>query len=380
MKQHTRYIFAALFSVAGYCVQSQNFYENYVPHLENDSTKPGTLKVQIYNNNFIKNNEYFGPYTEGITYIGSILQPEVSWILSSNFSLTAGWFFRYYYGQDGFEQSLPVIRARYTFCPGAQVIFGQLDGQLKHGFIEPIYNTDNYYIKNPENGIQLLINRNRMHTDIFMDWEQFLLPGEAHQEVITGGLITSFSLNDIDENKGLSAHLQCIIHHFGGQVDISDNPLQTRGNIATGLKYSFVPDLNVMNRLTMSSFYIQSLELSQTNIIPFESGFGLHNTITAENKWLTLSTGWFHGEYFFAPLGDYLFQSVSQLNNWYVGEKKDLITSKLLFAQQIMKGVSFGFRIESYYDLQRKWNDFSYGLNISVNEKVFERKPKGKTN
>ena len=131
-----------------------------------------------------------------------------------------------------------------------------------------------------------------------------------------------------------------------------------------------------MTRLAFSSFYLQAMELSQTNTIPFESGFALQNSITVENDWAKLSTGWFHGEYFFSPMGDYLFQSVSQLNNWYIGEKRDLITSKLFLGHQITKGVSFGFRLESYYDLQSKSIDFSYGLNVSVNATVFEKKVK----
>jgi hypothetical protein len=209
-----------------------------------------------------------------------------------------------------------------------------------------------------------------------MDWEKFLLPGEAHQEVITGGLLASYMMNGSAENRGLSAHFQSIIHHFGGQVDNSDSPLQSRANVAAGLKYSFLPGFKLLDRITISSFYIQALELSQTNTIPFESGFGTDNSITLENKWAKLSAGWFHGEYFFAPLGDYLFQSVSQFNSWYVGERRDLFTSKLLIGHQVMKGVNIGFRFESYYDIQRKSNDFSYGLNISVNTVVFEKNMK----
>jgi len=377
MKNLSKYIFGIILLITASKVQSQSFYENYVP-VHYESTDSGAVNIHFYNNNFIKNNEYFGPYTEGITYIGSIVQPEVSWSLSKNFSLSAGWYFRYFYGQESFQQSLPVFRARYTFMKGAQLIIGQLKGQLEHGYIEPIYNTDNYFIKNPENGVQILLDRKRLHTDFFMDWETFLLPGEAHQEVITGGLLATYTLNDFIDKRGLSIDFQSIIHHFGGQCDITDNPLQSRANIAAGLKYAFVPGLKILNRLTLSSYYIQAQELSQTNLIPFKSGFALQNTVTFENKWAKLSTGWFHGEYFFAPMGDYLFQSVSQFNNWYVGETKNLITTKLLIDHQIMKGVNFGFRFESYYDTQRKSNDFSYGLNISANAKVFERKPKGK--
>jgi len=221
--------------------------------------------------------------------------------------------------------------------------------------------------------VQFKVDRKRLHTDMFMDWERFLLPGEAHQEEIVGGLLATFMLNRHNYDRGLSAHFQSIIHHFGGQVDNVSVPIQSRANMAAGLKYTILPASKSLKKITLSSFYIQSIELSQTNTIPFKSGFGLHNTVTFENDWLKLSTGWFHGEYYFAPMGDYLFQSISQFNDWYVGEKRDLVTSKILVAHQIMKGVNFGIRFESYYDIQRKSQDFSYGLNISVNAKVFEK-------
>jgi len=375
MKYFLRIFFTTMLIVTLYCVQGQNFYESYVP-VHYETADSGALSIHFYNNNFVKNNEYFGPYTEGITYIGSIVQPEVTWSISKKFSLSAGWYLRYFYGKDDFEQSLPVIRARYAFLPGAQLIIGQLDGQLEHKYIEPIYNTDNYFSNNPEYGVQFLLDRKKIHVDFFMDWENFLLPGEDQQEEITGGLLATYALNELSENRGLSAHFQSIIHHLGGQVDVSESPIQTRSNIAGGLEYAFLPGIKILNRIKLSSFYIKALELSQTNTLPFESGFALHNTVTFENKWFKLATGWFHGDTYFAPKADYLFQSISQLDNYYTTEGRDLITSKFMFGNEITKGVNFSIRFESYYDLKRKQNDYSYGLNISVNAKVFERKQK----
>ena len=378
MKSFPRYFLAAMLVLTAYYSQGQNFYENYKPHLIYDSAHVGEVSIHFYNNNFIKNNEYFGPYTEGITYIGSIIQPEVTWTCSENFSLTAGWYLRQYFGHNGFEKSMPVIRARYTFMPGAQLIFGQLDGQRQHGYIEPIYNEDNYFIKNPEYGIQILLNKARYSTDFFMDWETFLLPGEAHKEVITGGLLASFALNDLAENRGLSAHFQSIIHHFGGQVDILDTPMQTRANIAAGLTYVFLPDLNYLKRITLSSYFLQALELSPTNTIAYKSGQAFHNTIGFENNWIKINSGWFHGEKFFAPMGDYLFQSISQFDTGYTSDTRDLITSKLLLNHQVTKGVDLGLRFESYFDIPRHWLDFSYGVNISVNAEVFKHTTKAR--
>jgi len=367
------YLLILLLLVIGYSAQSQSIYKNYTSKLNEFASDSGSISVRVYNNNFVKNNEYFGPFTEGITYIGSILQPELNWALSSKFSLSTGWYFRQYYGHEGFEKSLPVIRASYRFKPGAQLIIGQLNGQLKHGYIEPLFNTDNYFSRNPEYGVQLLLDRKRTHVDFFMDWEKFLMPGDAHQEEIVGGLLASYQFNKYTNKQGLSAHLQSIIHHFGGQVDNSDAPLETRANVALGLDYSFLPKLKFLNSITLVSFYIKALELSQTNTIPYKSGIGTQNTITFENKWVKLSSGWFHGEKFFAPMGDFLFQSVSQFNDGYTADKRDLITSKLLIEKQIMEGISLGIRFESYYDIQRKWHDFSYGLNMSVNAELLKR-------
>lgn len=368
-----RYSIITVLMALGFSSLGQNFYESYIPQFRYDTIKQGSLSINLHNNNFIKNNEYFGPYTQGITYIGSVLQPEVSWDLSDKLSLSGGWYFRMYYGQENFNESLPVIRVRYNVTQNTQVVFGQLDGQLQHGFVEPVYNTDNYFIKNPEYGLQVMVKREKLYADVYVDWEKFLMPGEENQEIITGGFVSSWSFNPAKENKGISVHMQGIINHLGGQEDNSNQPLQSRANVACGIKYAIPAALSLLDRITLASFYIQALELSQTNTLPFESGYALHNTVTFENKWSKISTGWFHGEYYFAPLGDYLFQSVSQFNDWYVGEKRDLITSKLLLGHDIMKGVNFGFRFESYFDLQRRAHDFSYGLNLSINAQAFEK-------
>jgi hypothetical protein len=119
--------------------------------------------------------------------------------------------------------------------------------------------------------------------------------------------------------------------------------------------------------------------LSPTNTIPYDKGFALHNTIGFENKSVKLNAGWFHGETFFAPMGDYLFQSISGLDSSYTCDIRDLVTSKFLFSQQIIKGVNMGARFEAYYDLQRHSLDYSYGLNISVNACLFEKKVRYKT-
>ena len=127
------------------------------------------------------------------------------------------------------------------------------------------------------------------------------MPGDPFKEIISGGLLASYAPGGLAERRGISAHFQSVIRHFGGQVDVLDEPMQTRSNLAAGIEYHFLPELNMLNRVTLSSYYMLALELSPTNTIQYDKGFALHNTLGFENKWVKLNAGWFHGKTFFAP-------------------------------------------------------------------------------
>lgn len=350
---------------------AQEFYSSYFASKPHDSIVKSKISATIYNNNFVKNNEYFGPYTEGITYIGSVFQPEIHWRVAPSFSLSTGWYFRYFYGHAKIETSIPIIRATYNNQKGLMLSIGQImHGNLQHGFVEPLYNADNYFIKKPEYGVQLTYTNPRLQSEVYMDWEKFILPGDDSQEIITGGALLSYQLIQSNPHS-LRFVAQSIIHHKGGQVDNSESLLQTRANAAAGAKYEFNVNTIWLKKVQFSSWYLQALELSQTNTLPYNTGFALLNGVDFSNNYFKLGSFWFHGEYFFAPLGDYTFQSVSQLNDWYTGDNRDIISSKLAFNYPIHEGIKLGFRFESYFDLKRKSNDFSYGLNLLIDRNVF---------
>ncbi len=223
-----------------------------------DSMTAGSLLFSVSNNDFLKNNEYFNPYTEGITWFGSMLQPEIHYAFSSKTRLSAGWFLRYYYGKDKFNASLPVFRFDYDFLPGARLTFGQLPGLLDHQLIEPIYSNDNYFKRNPENGIQFQLTKPRLNGSLWISWEHFLLPGENRQEEILAGFSGSYLLFPASLKRSLSFNFQGIIHHFGGQVDFSGKPLETRLNLAPGIEYTLYPECGLLSKVQLASYFIQS--------------------------------------------------------------------------------------------------------------------------
>ena len=336
---------------------------SYLQTYDTVSPRAKTLSAGLLNNNFVKNNEYFGKFTEGITYIGSILQPELTYAFSANTSLTTGWYIRYFYGLDKVNRSLPVIRFDYRFMKGGRFIIGQLNGGLNHELIEPVYSPDNYFSKNPENGVQLLVERFGIKSDIWMDWEHFLMPGDSSQEQITGGMNLGYDLLKRQSFK-IILGFNGLIHHFGGQVDISEAPMQTRANLAPGLRLCYSAGKKVISDASLSGWVIQALDLSPTPTLQYSKGYGIYTTASAGNRWITLVAAWWHAKDYFAPLGDYLFQSVSGLDRTYTQDMRNLINFKLLLNHEIAPGVKAGVRFESYHDLDAGRMDFCYGLNI----------------
>jgi hypothetical protein len=372
-----RTILILLVLITGYLhITAQELHISYLPSDSSSNQPAGTLKADIFNNNFLKNNEYFDPLTEGITYLGSEFQPEITYAFTRQARLSAGWYFRYYYGTEKFNLSLPVFRFEYEPVQNVKLVFGQLKGHLNHKLLQPIDGFDNYFKRNPEYGVQLITNGFRFNSDVWMSWDHFILPGDNKQEEITAGFRTLYKLIGSESFNGLFIDFQGLIHHFGGQVDLSDAPLQTRLNIAAGLKVNksciFVKGLD----WRISSYLIQAADASGKATLPYKKGFASYSTLNATWKFASLGISYFHGEYYFAPLGEQLFQSVSELNTWYTEDRRDLMKASLELSKTLVKGVSLGFMAESFYDLHSGNLNFNYGLNIrsQISSQLFNRK------
>ncbi|NVO21424.1 MAG: hypothetical protein HXX13_17115 [Bacteroidetes bacterium] len=356
----------SFFLLQSLLICAQDLNQSYIANPQQDSLFPGSLNLRISNNNFLRNNEYFNQYTVGITYFGSQIQPELAYTLSQNTRLSVGCFLRYYYGKDKFNTTIPVFRFEYLPLKSLKITFGQLNGLLGHNLLEPVYTTDNYFTRNPENGIELEYNGTRLQSSAWISWDHFILPGDNSKEEITAGMNSIWILLNKKKGQSLSVHLQGIIHHFGGQVDNSDSPLQTRLNLAPGIEYNFVPRSAHSPDITFASYLIQSVDQSGNGTLPYKKGWASYSYAVLHYKPVRLVGSFFHGEYYFAPLGDYLFQSVSEINQWYQGDSRNLVNGKFLFDKNIGAGISMGIRFEAYYEPSGSQLEYSYGMNIKA--------------
>lgn len=359
-------ILVLCFLILQLSLSAQEINQSYMSPGPDSLLQAKQFMFHFSNNNFLKNNEYFNSYTEGLTFFGSNFQPEISYAFTSNTRLSAGLFARYFYGKEKFNSLLPLIRFEYEPWKGSRLIFGQLYGLLDHQLLEPMYSSDNYFMRNPEYGIQFMHAREYGNASVWISWDRFILPGDNQKEEISAGFNSRLKLIKEASKKKLDLQIQGVIHHFGGQVDASDAPLETRLNLAGGLIFASPLPAFKGFQMEAAAFAIQAADQSSTTTIPYKKGYALYSYAQLKYHWARLMMSYFHGKYFFSPLGEPLFESVSSYNKLYYRDNRSIFGQKLLFDHRIAEGIDLGFRFESYIDLTTNSVDFCYGLNIKT--------------
>jgi len=102
-----------------------------------------------------------------------------------------------------------------------------------------------------------------------------------------------------------------------------------------------------------------------------KKGWGSYSKIVVSLKNWHWMTGYWHGEDFIAPLGETLFQSVSEIDPHLYIQNRNLITGKLWYNKTIMKGAVIEARFEEYYDIDSGHFDYSYGVWLRINSSFF---------
>ena len=115
--------------------------------------------ARFYCHTFFKNNEYFGDFVKGYTLTGYHLQPEFSYSPNRKLKVQALWDVLKYHGYDKFSKNKPYFRIVFQPTESFRIICGYLDGNVRHGLIEPIYDPERYLTAEMENGLQINLSR-----------------------------------------------------------------------------------------------------------------------------------------------------------------------------------------------------------------------------
>lgn len=337
------------------------------------------LHLNFYNFNYVRNYEYSNDFHDGYTLYGTQLEPQLTYYAHPNLAITAGAYLRKDFGNErGLYDAKPLLNIKYS-KKDLTLVFGRLEGNIQHNYIEPIYNFERKITTPIEYGTQLLIDKEKFSLDAWIAWEKMIYRGDAAKERIVGGFTSDITLV---KNNGLrlSIPVQALIYHTGGQIDVlNEIPLSTLLNAATGFTLSKNIGYHIKQVYTKN--YIAAYkDNSPTKTRAYKGGFGLWLNAGIDTRWGNLAASYWQGNKFITIKGMPLYQSVSEnLNNFgFTADKRRILMLRYQYQRELLPNLFLDVRFEPHFDLDNAEKNLqfnqSFFLTYRENFRLFKVK------
>ena len=348
----------------GNTVSSQSFEDFMKKNADiADSSK---FAVKIENLNFLKNNEYFNDFGEGYTLIGYFLKPQIAYRPHKKLSIFAGIHLQKYSGMQKFAEILPAFTVEYRPTNNISLVFGELRGSINHNLTDFVSYNEYVLTQNSENGLQMLFNYPRIKSDIWINWMQYIFKDSPFPEKFLFGISNEIKLFETNKKSALNAKLSIVASHVGGQIDISEVPIETIINTISGLEYCFKINKKYLNEIKLFSHYHSCYDASPNKRLDYLYGYGIFSGVELANKYFDLKLAHWFAEYYFSKYGNPMFQSISQTKT-YSEDQRAFANAHFFWTYQPLTFVKLGAGIDLYYDLYNYKTDYSFGFYIKTN-------------
>ncbi|MCQ2219367.1 MAG: hypothetical protein MJZ33_12955 [Paludibacteraceae bacterium] len=338
------------------------------------SEESHNLYLGINSNVFIRNAEYFLPYTKGYTAFGFYLDPTLSYHINGKAAVTAGVHLMGIAGNDGMRDVQPIFRIEYQPQEWISIVGGSLYGNLNHRLYEPMYDFDRYFYANDEKGLQILTDTKHWDADLWCNWETFIEPGDDFQERFTFGWTNRFyAIGDKNGHDAfeLSVPLHIMATHRGGQfTSLQDTCIETLANAMAGITTSLnTPDKFIKkSTLDLDLFGFKNNSNKEHIHTHFQDGWGIYPNLTLQNNAWKVQAGYWQAHQYVGARGSYLFQSISYFDEAFERADRKMITAKL-FYEHHFEGLGVGVEGQVYHDLDEESTDFSFGVYLRFEDK-----------
>jgi hypothetical protein len=348
--------------------------------------------VEVYNLNFIKNNEYFNFISDGLTLLGSQVHPEVIYNNNSKTQFRAGVFLLKHFGENNIDIVIPTFSFVYN-DKQHQLTLGNFSPRFNHNLIEPLLASEKLLSSQViETGVQYKYTSNIIKTDLWMDWEDYIRKYSDVREVFTIGAVSKIQIL-----KDVYVPFQYMWRHRGGQINKKyrdENNLPGTSNITNvsiGLEYHKLNSLN--NGFTLGYYYLQHSASSRPQEYPFETGNAHFLTLSYKLNELNFLLAYYKANKFISSRGNEMFQTYSlksNINYWngvldnrYIGHTepdRSLLFSKVFYEKELASNVKLGIQLEGFYQLNDSFDllgieenkkhqfDYSYGIFVIFND------------
>ena len=354
-------------------IDNRSFYFQNERLSFSDSAKKNQRKLYIEANyfGFIRNREYFETIADGYTLFGSQFLTKLSYSSDSTLKISAGVFLRKDFGNEGFKQIQPYFQFLYRKNKH-KFIFGNLEGNLQHGLIEPLFNFENIINRRLENGVQYKFLSKKTSLDTWIDWVTMIYPYSDFDEELHFGLSAEHQVYDSEKWRA-TFPLQFTAIHRGGQINTTDTPLVTIFNAAIGNTITYYLDRSKEKKPRLKHIKTQLygtffLDNSSVPSFEFENGTGIYANVEFATRKHQFMISYWRGQEFVAPLGGDIYSSVSRIfdPNTENQPLRNLIICRVLTNFSIPNiakdEANIIFRLAPFYNLETQELNFSAGL------------------
>lgn len=341
------------------------------------------LSFNLYNFNYVNNTEWFGNIPLSGTLFGYELIPEIEYQISPKLIIKGGLYLQKEFGRPHYTTVDPTFTVKYK-AKHSSFLIGTLEGNLNHGYIEPIYDYKLIINERLENGFQFKVDTKPYTHDFFINWRKAIHPGDKFKEEFDIGYVSN--INVINNKKfNLSIPLQMLYSHKGGQYDSLRTPLQSLVNSAMGISATLKLDHKLLKRIVFDNYYVNYKDISGEKRQPFNEGNAFLSHLLFDFKNVGIDLRYWNGQGYIGPRGMALFQSVSEKYPGLVEKHRELLIVSFIYDKEIFKNVNFDFRIIPYKDFIEHISsgtglEYSYEMYLKYNLKLNLKKIKNSLN
>lgn len=319
--------------------------------------------ISIRGNAYFKNNEFKNPFATGASLLGIYLEPALEYHPDRKTTIRAGAHLLKYHGEDNFERKVPVLTVQFDATEHFSLIFGTINGTVNHNLIEPVQDFENYLVNNYENGLQLLWDYPQFRSDVWLNWEQFLKPGDPFQERFTAGSNSTFLLYSTDLFQ-VTAPFSTIFRHKGGETDATNLPATTRFNLVQGLRLNWTLRNSFVKSVSLAQNYAEFLEINPGDQVTIPYGHGSFSRVMLDTKIGSFEAGYWKAHNYISPHGMPVFQSVSQDDPLFLQPDRQMLVLKYQLELNLTHFLKFALRFEPYYYYDTGRVDHSWSLYL----------------
>jgi hypothetical protein len=283
--------------------------------------------------------EFNGPYRNEESLFGQQIKSLFKVVKGSRTEFEAGVFADHPSAMDPSFQVQPLLTFEYHSST-TRLLFGTLDSQDRHGYLEPLEAEDDEITRPVEYGLQWIEEEDHYRGDFFLNWQKLNIVDQP--EVFDYGFVAKGSTSPT-----MDLELQFHGHHEGGKlyfIHVINNYVPALGIKAHG-------DLGPLGEGSFGVFALASSDFEGQFITGPDWGRGLYaKGVIHPGGWFGIYGIYWNGRNFYSEEGDNNYNSQGLEPAFY---RTDRIYEELGLSKTITDDKSYSIEAE----LRSHWMD-----------------------